>query len=120
MMNLRCFLFSIVFIFFEGCTKDIQQLDLAKPTGCDSGSFSYSENIKPILEVNCSPCHSGGNSNYNYSTYEVVADRIRSGRFEERLLLPQNNPMHMPEGGSLSDCDLFKLRTWIHEGFKNN
>jgi len=52
--------------------------------------------------------------------YEVIADRIRSGRFEERLLLPLSEPMHMPVGRTLDTCTLFTIRTWIHQGFKNN
>jgi hypothetical protein len=121
-MKASCFLFFITLIFFEGCTKDTQPLSIAKPSGCDSGFFRYSENIEPIILANCSgpTCHSGGNFNYDYSTYAVVADRIRSGRFEERLLLPLSDPMHMPQGTSLGNCDLFALRTWIHQGFKNN
>ena len=121
-MKVHCFLFLIGSLFFASCTKSVQQTILIKPSGCDSFAFSYLEDIKPVLEQNCSgsTCHSGGNINYDYSTYEVVADRIRSGRFEERLLLPAGDPMHMPEGGSLSPCDLFTLRMWIHQGFKNN
>ncbi len=121
-MKSHYFLFLVTFIFFEGCTKGVQQLVLTKPPGCDSVSFSYSEHIVPIIQANCSgpPCHSGGNYNYDYSTYQVIADRVRSGRFEERLLLNESDPLHMPQGASLSECDLFTLRTWIRQGFKNN
>jgi len=121
-MKSKNFFFFIGIIFFSSCVKDVQQLILVKPAGCDSVAFSYLNDIKPIISEHCfgSTCHSGGNSNYNYSTYEVFADRIRSGRLEERLMLPKQDPMHMPQGGSLSDCDLFTLREWIHQGFKNN
>lgn len=84
--------------------------------------FSYSKDIKPVIEANCMgpTCHGGGNANYDYRTYEVLADRIRTGIFEERLLLPENDPLDMPVGTELSKCDLFTIRAWIHQGFKNN
>ncbi|MCX6290521.1 MAG: hypothetical protein NT126_02000 [Bacteroidetes bacterium] len=93
-----------------------------KPAGCDSAAFSYRKDIKPVITSNCSgrTCHSGGNANYDYRTYEVIADRIRSGYFEERLLLPSQDPLHMPSNAAMGICDLFTLRAWIHQGFKNN
>ena len=121
-MKSKYFFILPVLILFSGCSKDTQPLNLIKPNGCDSISFSYVRDIKPIISSHCfgSTCHSGGNSNYDYTSYEVLADRIRSGRLEPRLLEAKGSPLFMPRGGSLDDCDLFTLRTWIHQGFKNN
>ena len=114
-------LVPLLFVFY-GCTKDVQQSVLVKPPGCDSGSFSYANDIRPVILANCTGpvCHSGGNPNYDFRTYAVIADRVRTGRFEERLLLPENDPMHMPAGREIGECDLFTLRTWIHQGYNNN
>jgi hypothetical protein len=119
-MKTACFLFMLVVVFFESCTKDTVSPVVIKPAGCDSASFTYFQNVEPIIQANCSFCHYAGSGNYDYSTYEVVADRVRSGRLEERLLLPKSDPMHMPQEGALSECDLFILRTWIRQGFKEN
>jgi hypothetical protein len=121
-MKLKHILLFSAIVFFSCCKKDVQPLSVTKPADCDSMLFTYSVHVRPIVAQNCSgaTCHSGNNSNYNYSIYEVLADRIRSGRLEERLLLPVSDPMHMPEGFLLTDCDLYILRTWIHQGFKNN
>lgn len=113
----------MAFLFIAAsCTKDVQHLILTKPSGCDSTVFSYGGDIQPIIAAHCSgsTCHSGGNSNYDYSTYAVLADRIRSGRLEERLILPADDPLHMPMESSLDACELYQLRAWIHQGFKNN
>jgi len=109
-------------ILITGCAKDVEKRPFTKPALCDSAEFSYSKDVRPVIAANCSgpTCHSGGNSNYDYRSYEVLEYRIRDGNFEEQLLLPQNNPLHMPEGRTMSDCDLFTLRTWIHQGYKNN
>ncbi len=119
MKRLSFFLLPAI-VFLASCTKDSSPLLLEKPPGCDSVSFSYRENIEPIILSNCVYCHYSGSGNYDYSSYAIVADRVRSGRFEERLLLPPNNPLHMPQEAILSECDLFVLRSWIHQGFKNN
>ena len=84
--------------------------------------FSYTKDIRPVIMANCSgpDCHSGGNPNYDFRTYEVVADRIRNGQFESRLLLPVSDLRHMPQGSRLGICDLFTLRAWIRQGYHNN
>ena len=122
-MKSNNFYLSYLLLFFlSGCTKNLQHPDLSRPFECDSMEFSFAIDIHPLITANCSGniCHSGGNSNYDYRRYEVISDRIRSGRLEDRLLLPLSDPMHMPVGRSLSPCDLYSIRTWIHQGFKNN
>lgn|SRR6185436_20312694 len=120
MKQVVCFL--ILVICCVSCKKDIRQMPAPERGSCDSVEFSYEHQVKKLIRSNCAgfPCHSGYNSNYNYMNYEVIADRIRSGRFEERLLLPLSEPMHMPVGRTLDTCTLFTIRTWIHQGFKNN
>ncbi len=121
-MEMKFFLIIVTASIFSGCTKDQQQVLLSKPAGCDSSLFSYQNNIRPLIAAICSgpTCHSGGNSNYDFSSYEVLSSRIREGTFEERLLLSVDDPRHMPPGIKLGACDLFTLRLWIHQGFKNN
>ena len=115
-------LLGILSLFMIGCAKETRTLVFVKPDGCDSVNFSYANDIQPLIATRCSgsTCHSAGNSNYDYSNYAILADRIRSGRLEERLLLPLEEPLHMPAGSNLSNCDLFKLRSWIHQGFPDN
>jgi hypothetical protein len=84
--------------------------------------FSYRTDIKPIIASNCSgtDCHSGGNSNYDYSTYEVVANRIQAGTFQYRLQLPNDDPQHMPQNGTMGACNLYRVLTWIKQGYPQN
>jgi hypothetical protein len=84
--------------------------------------FSYKTDIKPIIASNCSGtgCHSGGNSNYDFSTYAVLSDRIRQGTVQYRLLLPADDPQHMPMNGTMNACNLYRVMTWIRQGYPNN
>jgi hypothetical protein len=122
-MKKKTFIYACVISVFLGCAKDEQpEIWIRKPIGCDSTEFHYKQDIKPIITANCSglTCHSGGNANYDYRFYAVLADRIRSGFLEDRLLLPITDFKHMPDGRPLSPCDLFTLRTWIYQGYKDN
>ena len=117
---MKIFFIAALILFFFSCTKDHEQVLLVKPPGCDSILFTYENNVRPLIATNCSgpTCHSGGNSNYDYSSYDVIVSRIRAGVFEERLLLPEGDPLYMPQDRELGRCDLFTLRMWIHQGFK--
>lgn len=106
--------------FLNGCYVDQQQKVTYRPAGCDSVAFRYTEQIEPLIKTNCAfaGCHvPGGEGEYDFTRYEVVADRIRSGRFEMRIDLPADDPLHMPDGFLLDPCTYFKLKTWIRQGF---
>lgn len=118
-------LLLVLFIpfLFCSCTKDQSITAIHRPAACDSLYFSYTKDILPIISSNCSSlaCHApGGEGAYDFTQYEVLADRIRSGRVLYRLELPVDDPQHMPEGYTMDPCALFKLKTWIHQGFENN
>jgi hypothetical protein len=115
-------------LLLASCSKESQTYIPVKGD-CDSTAFSYHNDVYPIISTYCSgpTCHNPGTGNYDFSSYEVVADRIRNGKFDYRLLLPTDDPQHMPQTGppnpkgyNLSDCDLYKILTWIKQGFPNN
>ena len=123
--TLTAFLFLIIFsIVFLSCTKEEVSTFPVKPENCSSitAELSYRTDISPLIIAYCNgpTCHSAGEGNYDFSRYEGLADRIRSGNLEERLLLSPDNPLYMPKGGMMDVCDLYTLRMWIHAGFKNN
>lgn len=123
--NIPCIFF--VFLLFASCGKEQSPLLYpvpAVPSDCDTAEVKYSQTIKPYIITSCSnaqgACHFAGTGNYDFYSYQVVADRIRSGTFTERILLPVSHPLHMPPGVEISDCDLAKMMTWINNGFPNN
>jgi len=95
---------------------------VAVPADCDLSSVNYPHSIRQIIGKNCaySGCHFPGNGNYDFTTYEAVAERIRSGRFTERILLPVNHSLHMPVGFAMDSCELAKMMIWINNGFPEN
>ncbi|HLG36336.1 MAG TPA: hypothetical protein VI757_15770 [Bacteroidia bacterium] len=119
-------------LFLAACSKEQSPPEYPAPH-CNFPSVYYSpvssddpQSIQQIIRTNCgsgtgATCHTPGNGNYDFTTYEVVAERIRSGRLTERILLPTSNPLRMPPSGAIMDsCDLAKLIAWINNGFPNN
>jgi hypothetical protein len=116
-------LFSLFMLLaiLQGCAKDEADTTLVKPDNCDaSGEMSYSQVYDNIIKPRCVWCHYPGSGIYDFSRYEVLADRVRSGRLEERLLMPKDEPLHMPPYEEMDPCDLYKIRLWIQQGYKNN
>lgn len=90
---------------------------------CDTaGTMSFTNNVKPILELSCTGCHSGNLPSANidltsYTSVNVVAINGRLlGSIQHDLgfkPMPQN-------GNKLSDCDITIIKKWILDGSKNN
>jgi len=120
----RIFPALFVALLYSSCSKDAvtPQYRFAVSSGCDVGTIHYSPDIKLIISKNCAytGCHFPGENNYDFTQYAVVADRIRSGRFTERIFLPVTHPLHMPTGAVIDPCEFAKLMTWINNGFPEN
>ena len=89
---------------------------------CDSSSFTYSGNVKPILQTHCLGCHSGLAIDGGYiplDTYDGLKEQV-NGNF----LLPavnQTGSYPMPKNGAkISDCKITIIRKWIEAGALNN
>ncbi len=89
---------------------------------CDSSSFTYSGNVKSILQTHCLGCHSGLAEAGGYiplDTYAGISEQV-NGNF----LLPaieQTGSFPMPKNGvKISDCKITIIRKWIEAGAPNN
>lgn len=95
-------------------------------------SVSYKTDIQPVLQANCSGCHSGTSSfgisgldaNVDINTYENVKTLINFDNKKGYLI---ENVKHsvgfksMPQGGSkLADSTITKIQNWIDQGLNNN
>jgi len=89
---------------------------------CDSSSFAYSGNVKPILQTHCLGCHGGLAEAGGYiplDTYDGLMEMVNGG-----FLLPaieQTGAFPMPKNGAkISDCKIAIIRKWIEAGAPNN
>ena len=107
--------------------------------GCDSWQpISFSQEVKPILELNCIRCHTAGAegqkaSGFSMETYDdlmrgtnygpmVIAGDSESSNIITLMEGRADPSISMPHGEqkAVSKADIEKIRLWIDQGAKNN
>lgn len=91
-----------------------------EPTIIDTGedsATSFATDIKPIISINCSPCHVDGGANTNYTTYINASNSI--DLIITRINLEESNSSSMPLNMSkLSQAELDLIAQWKTDGLK--
>lgn len=89
---------------------------------CDTNNFTFTADIKPIMDKYCKGCHSGSGAYAGIvlDNYTDVATSTKDG-----LLLGSIKHEFgfkaMPQGGNkLSDCEIRQVEKWIESGTLNN
>ncbi len=112
---------------------------IAVSCGGEIKNVSFSEDVKPIIDENCLPCHNGDESQgkLNFSTYnELMSSRylnrseplaIEGDAAQSRLYLvvhSSNPAIRMPPENKgydrLNEREIKTIKVWINEGIKNN
>lgn len=86
---------------------------------CDTANISFSEDIFPIIQGNCSTagCHvAGGSAPGIFSNYAGVMDKVNNGSFENRVIVQRD----MPPNGSLTECQINLIQAWLSAGAPDN
>lgn len=118
-------LFSIATAFVYGCVnKKADSINPVNPGGCDTTDLTYSGDINPIIQQNCtlSGCHTNATmaGGYSFETYAGLHAALQN----ERLIGAINHEagfIAMPQNsGKLSDCDIAKITQWVAIGSPNN
>ena len=105
-------------------TKWIQQG--AKNNGCidntcDSTVIKYSTTVVPILQSNCTGCHSGSNPSggIKLDNYTDVKSQTLNNKLIGSIMQSAGYKA-MPPSGKLSDCNIRKIKAWVYRGALNN
>lgn len=83
---------------------------------CTTVPSTYKNDIAPIIANNCMPCHKAGSEKGDFTTYEGLNVKVKSGDFEREVLIKQQ----MPPKGPLPEEDRKKIRCWLNNGAQNN
>lgn len=89
---------------------------------CETENMSYSDDIRPILQLNCYSCHSGSspNAGLDLSQYSVVETISLNGRLLGAVK-HQSGYTPMPyQTDMLNDCTIMKIESWVNDGAQNN
>ena len=104
-------------ISFSGCEKNVEEDLEDKTEDCTEVETYYTENVAPILESNCTGCHSGPTPTAGLSldSYSVVFIAIKSGDVLDRVNRNSSgDDLLMPQyGQKLSQPDLDILQTFF-------
>jgi uncharacterized membrane protein len=119
MMNLK------TITFFSFCCTALllackHDPEIVQPTPCNT-TFAFSADILPIIETNCTSCHSGSDPDgglllVNNSDIQDAAD---DGELWERIN-DSENPMPPSPSDELSDCNKNQIQSWIEADMPNN
>ncbi len=119
--------FSIILIsiitltVLNSCYYDKSE-ELYGKGSCDTTSTTYAGSIAPIINRDCSGCHSGGSpsagiSLYDYSSvknYMITNRSVFMGSVKH-----DGTASNMPKGGNkISACEINKLESWVNQGLK--
>lgn len=121
-----CKLFSaIALILLSGmlavsCSKD-NETTVGGGT-CSTTGMSFSRDIQPIFNANCTTCHNStyANGGQNLTTHAGVVNATDNGKLLGVINHTAGYPA-MPQGGAkLSDCNISKITAWISQGKLDN
>ncbi len=107
---------SLIALLAAGCYYDNEEELYGVP--CDTSTFSYTATIQPILQANCyaSACHGPNGDNGELITYTQVQAVVSDGSFRQAVVVEKR----MPDGGSLTACELDLIEKWLDAGALNN
>lgn len=114
-------LFALACItLWPGCGKDDDD-----PKGPDCNitgvDFSYTSNIKAIIDRHCISCHAPGSGvvdadQFDFRTYESMIPHLDAGHVLDRVVIDKD----MPQGGSMTQPERDSINCWIQAGYPKN
>ena len=90
--------------------------------GCDTSLFAFSANIWPIIQTNCTGCHSGPNPDGGVAltNHTQVAASANNGSLMG-VLTATNGYNLMPQNSNgLPQCKITQIENWINNGTPND
>jgi len=118
-------LFFIAAAFIYGCVNNkADSINPVNPGGCDTTNLTYSGNINPIIQQNCtlSGCHTNAAmaGGYSFETFAGLHMALQNDRLIGAIN-HQSGFVAMPQNSAkLSDCDIEKITQWVAIGAPNN
>ncbi|HQS52527.1 MAG: hypothetical protein B7X75_06780, partial [Sphingobacteriales bacterium 39-40-5] len=90
-------------------------------SSCDSSSFKFAANIKPIIADKCQGCHNPNSlgGGIDLSTYTAIKASAASGKLYGSITWASGFSK-MPQAGKLPTCEISQIRKWIDAGSLNN
>lgn len=108
--------------FLQSCYYDnIEELYPEAPA-CDTTNVTYSGDVWPLINDNCTNCHSGGapSANVSLTNYDEISAAAQNGSLLGTIRHEDGWSPMPKNGGKLPDCDIEKIETWVNAGTPDN
>ena len=118
----------ILLVFLSSCYYDNEQ-ELYPPgsENCDTSSYTFSGTIFPIINSNCTSCHSGSapQGNILLEDYATISNQAQispgqPGSLYGAITHNSGNSAMPKNGTKLSDCKIQQIKRWIDAGTPND
>lgn len=111
-----------VAVIMQSCYYDKEEDLYPVPPPCDTTNVTYSANVWPVINDNCTSCHSGSapSGNISLTDYNDIVASADNGSLLGTIRHDAGwSPM--PKGGAqLPDCDIQRIEIWVADGTPNN
>lgn len=111
--------FISFFLFSCKSKKEVVSAVKVESQPIDCNGLSFSVDIKPILEVNCTNCHNTNNkAGFNFLTYTSTKKAAVSGQLLGSINHSLDFSTMPPSGEKLDQKLIDKINCWINNGMK--
>jgi mono/diheme cytochrome c family protein len=111
-----------VIVFMQSCYYDVEDELYPQTAACDTLDVTFTNSVFPIINSNCTSCHSGAapSGNVMLEDYNDISAAANNGSL---LGVIRHEPGWSPmpkSGGKLNDCDIAQIETWVNDNAPNN
>jgi hypothetical protein len=88
--------------------------------GCDTTSYSFTDDVLPIFNSNCLSCHAGNNTSTTLALtdYSEIYESILNGNSMSRINSDSSDIM--PTSGKMDECKIRIIERWIENGAQDD
>jgi mono/diheme cytochrome c family protein len=89
---------------------------------CDTNDVTFSQQIWPLIQTNCTGCHSGANAGGNIllTDYQSVVAAASGGKLYSAVARLQGFSPMPKNAARLADCQIATIKIWIDGDTPNN
>lgn len=112
----------VIALTMHSCYYDNVEDLYPNAPACDTTNVTYSGTIWPIINDNCTSCHSGGfpSGNISLSNYNEIATAANNGSLLGAIRHEDGWSPMPKSGGMLPGCDIKQIETWVNAGTPDN
>ena len=109
-------------LMITSCAYNSEEELYPGEVSCDTTDVSFSSDVLPIMENNCTNCHDSSNPPLGISleSYSDITDIAGSGRLLGAIK-HEAGYTPMPQGApQLQECKIAAIEAWIKDGMPDN